>query len=136
MVVPATGHVFLQEDAEDVQYVRGVDRRGRIYDFAKTLLNNFEFCGGCFSPDGKTFFLNQQGGRQDGGPDGTDPLNPPDETTRRHLRDLGPVRRARASLVAGTSSASSTLHAVADVVADPPNAVEVGLGGSSTSQSS
>ncbi len=81
VVVPATGHVFLQEDAEDVQFVRGVDRRGRIYDFAKTFRNNFEFCGGCFSPDGKTFFLNQQGGRQDGGPDGDDPLNPPDEST-------------------------------------------------------
>ncbi len=81
VVVPATGHVFLQEDAEDVQFVRGVDRRGRIYDFVKTLRNNFEFCGGCFSPDGRTFFLNQQGGRQDGGPDGTDPLNPPDEST-------------------------------------------------------
>jgi uncharacterized protein len=81
VVVPATGHVFLQEDAEDVQFVRGVNRRGRIYDFAKTLLNNFEFCGGCFSPDGETFFLNQQGGRQDGGPDGTDPLSPPDFST-------------------------------------------------------
>jgi uncharacterized protein len=81
VVVPATGHVFLQEDAADVQFVRGVNRQGRIYDFAKTLLNNTEFCGGCFSPDGRTFFLNQQGGRQDGGPDGTDPLNPPDETT-------------------------------------------------------
>jgi uncharacterized protein len=74
VVVPATGHVFLQEDASDVQFVRGVNRQGRIYDFAKTLRNGTEFCGGCFSPDGKTFFLNQQGDRQD------DPLNPPDET--------------------------------------------------------
>jgi secreted PhoX family phosphatase len=80
VVVPQTGHVFLQEDSDGEQFVRGVDRRGRIYDFAKTLLNSFEFCGGCFSPDGRTFFLNQQGGRQDGGPDGADPLNPPDET--------------------------------------------------------
>jgi hypothetical protein len=42
-----------------------VTRRGRIYDFARTLLNESEFCGGCFSPDGQTFFLNQQGGRLD-----------------------------------------------------------------------
>jgi uncharacterized protein len=81
VVVPATGHVFLQEDSDGEQFVRGVNRHGRIYDFAKTLLNSFEFCGGCFSPNGKTFFLNQQGGRQDGGPDGTDPLNPPDFST-------------------------------------------------------
>ena len=65
VVVPQTGHVFLQEDAEDEQYVRGVKRNGKIYDFAKTALNFTEFCGGCFSPDGRTFFLNQQGDRTD-----------------------------------------------------------------------
>jgi uncharacterized protein len=74
VVVPATGHVFLQEDADDDQFVRGVNRNGEIYDFAHTLINSTEFCGGCFSPDGNTFFLNQQGDRQ------TDPLNPPDDT--------------------------------------------------------
>ncbi len=63
VVVPATGHVFLQEDSDGEQFVRGVTRRGRIYDVAQTLLNDSEFCGGCFSPDGQTFFLNQQGGR-------------------------------------------------------------------------
>jgi uncharacterized protein len=65
VVVPATGHVFLQEDSDGEQFVRGVTRRGQIYDFAKTVLNESEFCGGTFSPDGKTFFLNQQGGRTD-----------------------------------------------------------------------
>jgi len=74
VVVPATGDVFLQEDSSGEQFVRGVNRRGKIYDFARTLVNSTEFCGGCFSPDGKTFFVNQQGDRQD------DPLNPPDET--------------------------------------------------------
>ena len=81
VVVPATGDVFLQEDSDGEQHVRGVNRRGEIYDFAKTLLSDYEFCGGCFSPDGKTFFLNQQGGRQDGVPgNGSDPLNPPDDS--------------------------------------------------------
>ena len=65
VVVPASGDVFLQEDSDGEQFVRGVTRRGRIYDFARTLLNTSEFCGGCFSPDGGTFFLNQQGGRLD-----------------------------------------------------------------------
>jgi hypothetical protein len=67
VVVPATGHVFLQEDSDGEQFVRGVTRRGRIYDFARTLLNDSEFCGGCFSPDGQTFFLNQQGSRLEEG---------------------------------------------------------------------
>lgn len=62
-IVPETGDVFLQEDSDGEQYVRGVTFNGRIYDFAKTLINTTEFCGGCFSPDGRTYFLNQQGNR-------------------------------------------------------------------------
>jgi len=61
--VPRTGDVFLQEDGSDPQFVRGVTQEGRIYDFASTIINDSEFCGGCFSPDGNTLFLNQQGGR-------------------------------------------------------------------------
>ena len=53
VVVPSTGDIFLQEDAEDEQYVRGVTPKGQIYDFARTVLNSTEFCGGCFSPDGR-----------------------------------------------------------------------------------
>jgi uncharacterized protein len=63
VVVPQTGHVFLQEDASGEQFVRGVTPDGEIYDFAKTIINETEFCGGTFSPDGRTFFLNQQGDR-------------------------------------------------------------------------
>ena len=60
--MPETGDIFLQEDGAGEQFVRGVTQRGEIYDFAKTIINDTEFCGGCFSPDGETFFLNQQGG--------------------------------------------------------------------------
>jgi uncharacterized protein len=63
VVVPQTGDVFLQEDGGGEQFVRGVTKRGEIYDFAKTVLNGTEFCGGCFSRDGKTFFVSQQGDR-------------------------------------------------------------------------
>lgn len=63
VVVPATGDVWLQEDGGGEQFVRGVTKRGEIYDFAKTVMNDTEFCGGCFSPDGKTFFVSQQGDR-------------------------------------------------------------------------
>ena len=44
-------------------------RRGTIYNFARTALNETEFCGGTFSPDGRTFFLSQQGDRGDVGPE-------------------------------------------------------------------
>ena len=69
VVVPHTGDVFLQEDAAADQFIRGVNDRGEIYDFAHTVLNETEFCGGCFSPDGRTFFVNQQGDRVDVGDD-------------------------------------------------------------------
>lgn len=62
VVVPTTGHVFLQEDSNGEQFVRGITVKGDIYDFSRTLVNDSEFCGGCFSADGNTFFLNQQGG--------------------------------------------------------------------------
>lgn len=70
VVVPQTGHIFLQEDGDGEQFVRGVTRDGAIYDFARTTNNETEFCGGCFDPDGKTFYLNQQGDRGNlpGGP--------------------------------------------------------------------
>ena len=66
VIVPPTGDVFLQEDSGGDQFVRGLTPEGRIYDFARTVTNDTEFCGGCFSPDGTVFFLNQQGER--GGP--------------------------------------------------------------------
>ena len=94
VVVPQTGNVFLQEDGDGEQFVRGVTRNGRIYDFARTLINQFEFAGGCFSPDGNTFFLNQQGGRQTGGEEGSDPLNPPDESAALTYAIWGPFDQA------------------------------------------
>jgi secreted PhoX family phosphatase len=69
VVVPHTGDVFLQEDSAGEQFIRGVNRRGEIYDFARGVISTSEFCGGCFSPDGKTFFVNHQGDRVDVGPD-------------------------------------------------------------------
>jgi uncharacterized protein len=72
VVVPKTGDIFLCEDASGEQFVRGITPQGEIYDFAKTQTNDTEFCGACFSPDGKTLYLNQQGerGTLPAGPDG------------------------------------------------------------------
>jgi secreted PhoX family phosphatase len=88
VVVPHTGDVWLQEDASDDQWIRGVNRRGEIYDFAKTVVNQTEFCGGCFSPDGRTFFVSQQGDRVDTGP------NPAPETAAMSYAIWGPFDRA------------------------------------------
>jgi uncharacterized protein len=63
VIVPKTGDIFLQEDGEVEDFVRGLTPEGKIYDFAKAITNNTEFCGGCFSPNGTVFFLNQQGAR-------------------------------------------------------------------------
>ena len=63
VVVPGLGQVFAMEDGDGEQFVRGITRDGAIYDFASTLVNGSELCGGCFSRDGCTFFVNQQGER-------------------------------------------------------------------------
>ena len=65
VIVPGTGHIFLQEDSDGDQFVRGVTPSGEIYDFAKNGPNGTEFCGGCFDPRGNAFYLNQQGERGD-----------------------------------------------------------------------
>lgn len=44
--VPHTGDVWLQEDGAGDQFVRGVTQDGEIYDFAKTIINDSEMCGG------------------------------------------------------------------------------------------
>jgi len=73
VIVPQTQDIFLQEDSPGEQFIRGVTQDGEIYDFARTITNDTEFCGGCFDPDGQTLYVNQQGERGGALPDG-----PPD----------------------------------------------------------
>jgi secreted PhoX family phosphatase len=90
VLVPHTGDVLLQEDGGDEQFVRGVNRKGEIYDFAKTALNMTEFCGGTFSADGRTLFLNQQGDREDA--DGNTSTDPGPELEALTYAIWGPFR--------------------------------------------
>ena len=74
VTVAPFGDLFLCEDSsDDFQYIVGVNSKGELYQFAKNVLfsqvandpakANFvgnEFAGACFSPDGKTFFVNIQ----------------------------------------------------------------------------
>jgi secreted PhoX family phosphatase len=69
VIVPQTQDIFVQEDSDGEQFIRGVTQDGEIYDFAQTITNDTEFCGGCFDPDGQTLYVNQQGERG-GVPDG------------------------------------------------------------------
>ncbi|HEU4748719.1 MAG TPA: alkaline phosphatase PhoX, partial [Gemmatimonadaceae bacterium] len=67
ITVSPRGGIVLCEDGAGEQFVRGLTREGRIFDFAKNLLNRTEFAGACFSPNGRTLFLNIQGSTSDAG---------------------------------------------------------------------
>ena len=60
LCIAPNGHLIVCEDQyTDVvdNHLRGIDRLGRPYDFAKLRLQT-EFAGACFSPDGKVLFVN------------------------------------------------------------------------------
>lgn len=59
--VSPRGGLVLCEDGDDGQYLRGLTPRGAIFDFALNVVNDREFAGACFSPDGQTLFVNIQG---------------------------------------------------------------------------
>jgi secreted PhoX family phosphatase len=44
-----------------VQFLRGISQSGEIFEFARNIYNAIEFAGACFSPDGKTLFVNLYG---------------------------------------------------------------------------
>jgi secreted PhoX family phosphatase len=61
ITVSPRGGLVLCEDGGGDQWLRGMSRGGQIFDFARNLLNDNEFAGACFSPDGHTLFVNIQG---------------------------------------------------------------------------
>jgi uncharacterized protein len=66
-VSPRGGLVLCEDGDADTQYLRGLTRDGRIFDFAAFLLNNREWAGATYSPDGETLFVNIQGDTSSGG---------------------------------------------------------------------
>lgn len=61
MALAPWGDLILCEDGLGSQYLRGLTPEGQIYDFARNAHDDEnEFCGACFSPDGKTMFVNVQ----------------------------------------------------------------------------
>ena len=61
VTVSPRGGIVICEDADEVCHLRGLTRDGRIFDLARNILNTGEFAGACFSPDGRTLFVNTQG---------------------------------------------------------------------------
>ncbi|MCC5628900.1 PhoX family protein [Nostoc sphaeroides CHAB 2801] len=60
IVVSPYGDLILCEDGDDQQFLVGVTPKGELYQFARNAINDSEFAGACFSPDGKTLFVNIQ----------------------------------------------------------------------------
>jgi secreted PhoX family phosphatase len=60
--VSPSGGLVICEDGGGEQFLRGITVEGEIFDLARTTeVNGSEFAGACFSPDGKTLFVSQQG---------------------------------------------------------------------------
>lgn len=54
------GDMIVCEDGHPDQFVVGINSEGKCYHFARNALNQSEFAGACFSPDGKTMYVNIQ----------------------------------------------------------------------------
>ena len=65
IAVSPRGGIVICEDGEGEQYLRGLTPEGAIFDLGKNLLNQSEFAGACFSPDGRVLFVNIQGATTD-----------------------------------------------------------------------
>ena len=61
ITVSPRGGVVVCEDGPGDQYVWGITAEGRVFELVRNLVNDREFAGACFSPDGETFFVNIQG---------------------------------------------------------------------------
>ncbi|MDZ8223123.1 alkaline phosphatase PhoX [Nostoc sp. ChiVER01] len=60
IVVAPFGDLILCEDGDGDNFLIGVTPSGEIYKFARNALETGEFAGACFSPDGRTLFVNIQ----------------------------------------------------------------------------
>ncbi|MGH8979372.1 MAG: alkaline phosphatase PhoX [Acidimicrobiia bacterium] len=62
VTVSSRGAVIVCEDGGGIDYIRGITRRGQIFDIARLAddTGDDEFAGATFSPDGSTLFVNVQ----------------------------------------------------------------------------
>jgi len=55
------GFAIACTDGDDDQWLVGINEEGRVFPFGFNALNEEEFAGATFSPDGRTLFVNLQG---------------------------------------------------------------------------
>jgi secreted PhoX family phosphatase len=67
ITVSPRGGIVICEDGEGEQYLRGLTSEGAIFDLGRNVLNEAEFAGACFSPDGRVLFVNIMGSTLDSG---------------------------------------------------------------------
>lgn len=60
LTVAPWGDLIACEDGSGDQFLVGITPEGDIYPFGRNALNDSEFAGGAFAPDGSTFFVNLQ----------------------------------------------------------------------------
>lgn len=59
LTVSPWGDVIIVEDSKD-SYIRGITPAGKIYNIGRNIGSSSELAGVCFSPSGKTLFVNVQ----------------------------------------------------------------------------
>ena len=60
LTIAPWGDVLLCEDNGDLNHIRGINKKGEIYNFGFNRSSSSEFAGLVFSPSGKTLFVNIQ----------------------------------------------------------------------------
>jgi len=60
ITVSPHGAIFIAEDGLEGNYLRRITQDGRVVDFARNARSPSEFTGPCFTPDGRSMFVNLQ----------------------------------------------------------------------------
>ncbi len=60
LCVSPLGQLYVAEDGPGGDFIRRIEPDGAVLPFARNALSDSEFAGPCFSPDGRTLFVNIQ----------------------------------------------------------------------------
>ena len=60
LTIAPWGDVVLCEDNGERNHIRIINQQGELFDFGRNMSSSSEFAGLCFSPSGKTLFVNLQ----------------------------------------------------------------------------
>ena len=60
LTIAPWGDIIICEDGDGVDHVVGITPEAKVYKFARNAMDDGEFCGATFSPDGSTLFVNIQ----------------------------------------------------------------------------